>query len=344
MRGLQKSCLVNIEWYQGDSITILVTGATGRIGRHLVESLLKENEKVRVLIRDKMTEFENVEVFYGDLKDKASLEKAVKGVDTIFHLAALVDYTADDDEMYKVNVIGTNNLLEAFKGNKFIYLSTTAVLGSKLNEPADENTKYNPTNFYGKTKMEAEKLVRSNGGIIVRAPDVLMPGFTEGYDAVFSKLMEGSMPIVGDGRNFVDYINIRDLVKALLLAREKGRSSEIYNVCGKGVNTLNEWFEIASKYLNVEMPKHVPSVTVKMSLFGSNIKSKIGAGEKDSTKEYMEKLLRSRTYDITKARNELGFEPEVNLDTSLKEMVDNYLSRAKEEQDEITEENSEQES
>ena len=318
-------------------ITTLVTGATGRIGRHLVNALISKGEKVRVLIRDRMTEFENVETFYGDLIDKEALKKAVEGIDTIFHLAAVVDYSASDDQMYQVNVEGTKNILEVFKGNKLIYLSSTAVLGKKLKSPADESTPYSPSNFYGKTKMEAEKFVKANNGIVVRSPDVLMPRFTEGYDMIFSKLMEGRMPIIGDGKNFIDYIYITDLIQALLLAMEKGKKGEIYMVSGKGVKTQKECLEIASKFLNVEPPKkHV-------SAFSALLSSKIRR-KKDFTPEYVEKILRNRTYDITKAKNELGFDPKIDLETAIKLMVENYLGRLNQEKEEVSKEQSEQQS
>jgi nucleoside-diphosphate-sugar epimerase len=318
-------------------ITTLVTGATGRIGRHLVNALISKGEKVRVLIRDRMTEFENVETFYGDLIDKEAVKKAVEGIDTIFHLAAVVDYSASDDQMYQVNVEGTKNILEVFKGNKLIYLSSTAVLGKKLKSPADESTPYSPSNFYGKTKMEAEKFVKANNGIVVRSPDVLMPRFTEGYDMIFSKLMEGRMPIIGDGKNFIDYIYITDLIQALLLAMEKGKKGEIYMVSGKGVKTQKECLEIASKFLNVEPPKkHV-------SAFSALLSSKIRR-KKDFTPEYVEKILRNRTYDITKAKNELGFDPKIDLETAIKLMVENYLGRLNQEKEEVSKEQSEQQS
>ncbi len=318
-------------------MVILITGATGRIGRHLVNALISKGEKVRVLIRDRMTEFENVETFYGDLIDREALKKAVEGIDTVFHLAAVVDYSASDDQMYQVNVEGTKNMLEVFKGNKFIYLSSTAVLGKKLKSPADESTPYSPSKFYGKTKMEAEKFVKANNGIVVRSPDVLMPRFTEGYDMVFSKLMEGRMPIIGDGKNFIDYIYITDLIQALLLVMEKGKKGEVYMVSGKGVKTQKECLEIASKFLNVEPPKkHV-------SAFSALLSSKIRR-KKDFTPEYVEKIVRNRTYDITKAKNELGFDPKIDMETAIKLMVENYLGRLNQEKEEVSKEQSEQQS
>ena len=292
-----------------------------------------------------MTEFENVETFYGDLLDKESLKKAVEDIDTMFHLAAVVDYTAPEDLLFKVNVIGTKNILEVFKGDKFIYLSSTAVWGKKIKDlPADEKTPYNPSNFYGRTKMEAEKLVKDNEGIIIRSPDVLMPAFVE-YDIIFSKLLEGKMSIIGDGKNFIDYIHISDLIQALLLAKDKGKKGEIYIVSGKGVKTQKQCLELASKYLDVEPPKkHTPALSAKLFSRGSVIKSKLKRKAPEFIPEYVEKMLRNRTFDISKAKNELGFEPKVDMETSIKEMVEDYLERLEEEQEEVSEEQSEQQS
>ena len=323
-------------------MTILITGATGKVGRHLVNSLIRGEEKVRVLIRDKMTEFENVEVFFGDLSDKESLKKALDGVDTVFHLAAIVDHNASHDSMHDVNVVGTSNLLDLFNGKKFIYLSSMSVLGKKLDSPADEKTPYNPSDYYAKTKMEAEKLVRTRGGMIVRAPDVMMPRYIGIYDMVFSKLLEGEMTVVGDGKNFVDFIHIRDLTDALILTMAKGRSGEVYNVCGKGFMTQNECLEAAAKYLKADMPKgHTSSLSAKVASFGSNLRSKIRPS-KNLSAEYMDSIVRNRTYDISKAKSELGFEPKIDMDTSIREMVDDFLKRVEEQQNDVAEKQGEQ--
>jgi len=287
-----------------------------------------------------MIDFENVEIYYGDVLDKETLKKALEDVDTVFHLAAVVDYSQPEELMFNTNVIGTRNVLEFFKGSKFIYLSTADVLGKKIKEPATENTPYKPSNFYAKTKMEAEKTVKENNGIIVRSPDALMPKFLENYDFIFSKLQEGKISIVGDGKNFIDFINVRDLIHALLLTQEKGRKGEIYNVCGKGIKTQKEFLEIACKYLNVEAPKkHASTISIKLQSLGSRLKS----GQKFMS-EYMDKIQRDRTFDIAKAKNEIGFEPFLDLEDSIKEMTEDYLERSNKEQEEVAEEQSEQES
>ena len=321
----------------------LVTGASGRIGRHLIPALLKSGDKVRALVRETMIDNENVEIFYGDLLDKESLEKAVKGADTVFHLAAITDYLAPKEDMYKVNVIGTKNLLEASKGKKFIYLSSTAVMGNKFKElPLDENTKCNPSNYYGKTKLEAEKLVLDAGGIVIRSPDVFGSGFTEGYDFVLSGLERGELPIIGDGKNFIQWIHVSDLVQALILAKVLGKPGQVYLVAGKEFKTLKELFELLCNDLGVEPPKKSSSsFFAKAKAHSSVLKGKISKVKPELIPEYIDKITANRTFDMSKAKKDLGFDPQVGYEESAKEIVEDYKARSQKEEEKVPDEVSE---
>jgi nucleoside-diphosphate-sugar epimerase len=305
---------------------ILITGATGRVGKHLVDSLIKQGEKVRVLIREGMIENEQVEIFYGDLLNKESLKKAVEGVDVIYHLAAVVDYLAPEEVMFNVNVIGTKNLLEVTKIRKFIYLSSTAVMGKKLKElPATENTPCRPSDLYGKTKLEAETLVKAAGGIIIRSADVFGSGFMEGYNYVISHLEKGKLPVIGDGKNFIQWIHINDLIQALLLAKENGKPGEVYIVAGKEVKTLNECLSLLSKYLEVEPPKkHTSKILAKTAARYKVFTSKIKKEKPEVIPQYIDKITANRSFDISKARKELGFEPKVSYEEAAEEMINEY--------------------
>lgn len=325
-------------------MAILVTGASGRIGRHLVNALMKEGENVRVFIIDKTVEADNIETFYGDILNIESLKKAVDGVDVIYHLAAIVDYLAPQDLMYKVNVLGTRNLLEVSKGKKIIYLSTTAVMGKKLKDmPANENTPCHPSNYYGKTKLEAEKLVKENGGIILRSADVIGPdSFVN--DVVISKLEEGKLPFIGDGKNFIHYIHINDLIQALLLVKEKGRPGEVYIVAGKDVRTQKDCWNLICKYLNVSPPtKSVPVYLAKIQAYSKLLKFKINKEQPSIIPEYVEKITANRTFDISKARKELGFNPQISYEEAAQEMVEEY-KKSKQKEENVTEEKSEEQS
>ena len=312
---------------------ILVTGGTGRIGKYLVNALVQQGEKVRALVKEGMVENETVEIFYGDVLNKESLKKAVENVDVIYHLAAIVDYLAPKDLMFNVNVIGTKNILEVSKAKKFIYLSYTAVMGKKLKEiPATENTPCHPSDFYGQTKLDAENLVKDNGGIIIRSADVFGLGFTEGYDYVISGLESGELPIIGDGKNFIQWIHINDLIQALLLAKENGKSGEVYIVAGKEIKTLNECLELLAKYLEVEPPKkHVSKFLANTLVKYKVFKSKIKKERPKVIPEYINKMIANRSFDISKAKKELGFEPKVSYEDAAREMVEEYKSKQQKE-------------
>lgn len=323
----------------------LVTGASGRIGRHLIQTLLRNGDEVKVLVKENMIDNENVEVFYGDLLDKESLKKAVEGVDTVFHLAAMTDYLAPKEDMYKVNVVGTQNLLDVSKGKKFIYLSSTAVMGNKFKElPLNESTPCKPSSFYGKTKLEAENMVKQAGGIIVRSPDVFGPGFTEGFDFVLAGLESGQMPVIGDGKNFIQWIHINDLVQGLNLAKNLGKPGEVYIVAGKEFKTLNELLALLSKYMGVEPPKkHTMGLIAKAKAHSNVLKGKLSKERPEMIPEYVNKLTANRTFDLTKAKTELGFEPQIGYDESAKEIVEDYKSRSQKEEEKVAEEQSENE-
>jgi len=313
----------------------LVTGATGRVGRHLVKALLDRGESVRVLVKNGTADSELVEVFYGDILNKESLRKAVDGVDTIYHLAAVVDYTAPKDLMFNVNVIGTKNLLEVSAGRKIIYLSSAAVMGRNFKElPVSESTPCHPSNYYGETKLEAEKLVREAGGIIIRSPDIMGQGFTEGFDYVISKIADGTMVIPGDGKNFIQFVHISDLVQALILAKEIGKSGEVYIVTGKEIRTLNECFALIAKYLGVDPPKKHVSKLLALSVAGyKSLKSRLGNGKQVAMGEYIEKMAANRSFDISKAKSELGYISSMSYDDIMEEMIINYRKSHEQKED-----------
>lgn len=312
---------------------ILVTGGTGRIGKHLVGRLLEQDESVRILAKEKGAiteelEKKGVEVFFGNLLDKKSLEIALQGIETVYHLAAIVDYLAPKKLMWNVNVEGTGNLTETCKetgAKRIVYLSSTAVYGKKLSGIADESAETKPSNFYGKTKMEAERIVLSAGGIVLRSADTYFPGFTEGYHAIFSMLEKGKMKIVGSGGNRIQYIYIDDLIDALVLAKDKGKGGEIYNIAGGETLAQEDLYKLACGFLGVEPPKkHIGISTLKVLLALSNLISMIKRKKPKMIPEYIDKIAADRAFSIEKARRELGFSPKVTYAEGMKKMIEYY--------------------
>src|SRR3989338_6635041 len=270
---------------------ILVTGGSGRVGSHLVNALLQKKYFLRVLERSAkgFRKRKNLELFIGDIIKKEDCEAAMKGIHIVFHLAAIVDYLAPKKLVYDVNVSGTRNIVET-----------------------------------------AKKIEKEAGGIIVRSVDIVGQGFEEGYQTVIEKISEGKMQIIGDGKNLIQYIHVSDLVRGLLLASEKGRAGEVYILAGPEAKTQEECFALLAKFLKAKPPQKKISVELARFVARVNlIKSKLKRKRPSFIPAYVDKIVANREFDISKAREELGFEPKVNADEQAREMVEEYLKKRK---------------
>jgi len=312
-------------------MVILVTGGCGRIGKPLVKRLLKNGEKVKILMckPKKIREHKNLEVFYGNILNEKSLEKAMDNVDIVYHLAAILDYTAPKKMMREINVEGTRNLIEAAHGKRIIFMSSTAVMGKKLQKiPANEKTYCKPTNIYGQTKLDAERLVAKIGGIIIRAPPVYGKGFEKGYFDIFDQIKRGDMYIIGDGKNRIHHIHVNDLIDALILAKDNGRTGETYIVAGDDVRTQEEVLRITAEKLGLEFIRKQISLDVAKFLAKvKNIKSQVDGREKLPIDEYIDVLASDRVFDISKAKRELKFDPKIHYDQGLNEVLEAYKKK-----------------
>jgi len=148
-------------------VKILVTGASGYIGGRVISKLLEDGHEVRGLVRETSNREglpKGTEIVEADLFDIESLEKAVQGVKIVYHFAAYFDfYPSDEELMFKVNVDGTKNLMNACVGTdveRFIYCSTTETMGGIRYPPANEDTELRPDFSYGESKIEAERAIR----------------------------------------------------------------------------------------------------------------------------------------------------------------------------------------
>jgi nucleoside-diphosphate-sugar epimerase len=307
---------------------ILVTGAAGHLGTPLVKELLRQGEEVRILDRNADVNARGVEVLMGDLLDIDSVRGAVEGADVIYHLAAIVNYgSAPKKLMYDVNVNGTRNLLECSKARKFIYQSSTAVYGNRMRDnPANENTLFNPSSYYGQTKAMAERLVLDKGGIVLRSPAIYGPGFNTGFDYVLSQIEKGKMRIIGSGNNLIQWVHINDLIRALILAKDKGKPGEAYLISGKEARTQRQLFSLLAGYLKVKPPdRSVSEFLVNSMAYCAMLSARLKGGSARITPEQVARITSDRLFDISKAQRELGFDPEVSYEQGAREIVDEYL-------------------
>ena len=295
---------------------ILITGGLGRLGRHLTTELLKYKEYVRILVQPGTHEekpWGNVEYATADLNSIPDMKKALEGITTVYHLAGLVK-SEPRDLVHKINVDGTRILANLARDKKLIFMSSTAVYGRKPHSiPIKENTLTGPTDFYGQTKLEAEKYVRDVGGIVVRCTDIYGKNFEEGYFKVFDLLSRGKMMIIGDGKNMLHHTHINDAVSALIGAKNYGIPGETYLVAGKESKTQEELLAILARYLQVEPPKrHIP-------IWAAKLIAKLMPTSFDP--ENIERMAQNRYCETSKAQKYLKWQPKVGYEEGIAEMV-----------------------
>ena len=250
---------------------ILVTGGTGFIGSHLVEALARTGRRLKCLVRNtsntSFLEKIGVELVLGDLMDRRSLDKAVQGVDTVYHLAAQVrplkslSRLSDFNRSYTlVNFDGTKNLVQACLASgvkKFIYFSSIAAMG--VGEDMTEDMPCRPVTLYGKSKKETEDYVLSlfkkeHFPVIVIRPGQIYGPRCIGMLTLFKLIKYNIFFTVGDGNNKIPICYVDDLVSATLSAAAKGVVGEIYFIGGKNC-TFREFVLAIADELGVSIRK-----------------------------------------------------------------------------------------
>ena len=229
---------------------ILVTGATGFLGHHLVKRLIDDGNEIRIL-KEKDAFMEllkglKIEIFEGDIRDFEAVKKAVSGCEIVFHLAGIISYWSKQNSIqFEINVNGTKNVVKACleeKVKRLIHTSSTAAVGFNPGGLADEKTEFNLGNLgisYCDTKYLAEKEVQK--------------GVKEGLDAVI--VCPGSMYGPGDIRRIKDdpvfpkgfsslfyvkgglgVVDVEDVVEGEILAWKKGKRGERYILVGENLS------------------------------------------------------------------------------------------------------------
>lgn len=328
---------------------VLVTGATGFVGGHLVPALLKQGYHVRCLIRDerkakKIREQYPVEIVIGDLTKPDTLSGVSEDIDYVIHLAAMGHVSAVTEEAYytfiSINEEGTKNLIHEFEHSrhlkKFIHFSSTAAMGPIGAPFLSEESAPNPVTPYQKSKRRSENIIedafKSYGfpGVILRPCMIYGPGgYGEFYK--FCKLMKkGIFPKVGFGRNLTPLVYVGDVVSATLLTLERGRLGETYIIASDTSIPMDELHsDIMSNFSQKAPYIFIPT---SLALIGAKV-VEIGAvllgKEPIVTYRNMKSTVVDRTFGIDKAKRELGYIPAVSFKEGIKNTIQWYKQQNK---------------
>jgi len=307
---------------------VLITGGAGFIGSHLCDKYTKEGHTVLCLdnfmsgnlmnIRH-LLDCRNFKLIKGDIRDSDLLEKVMRDVDVIFHLAAQihVDRSYVEPQLtYEINVMGTQNILEAarmYDTKRVIYASTSEVYGSAQHVPINEKHPLNAPHPYGASKIAADRMCQAytqTYGMDIAIPrlfNTFGPRQRDvGYGGVISiftrRVLSNVPPIIyGDGLQTRDFIYIDDAVRAydLILKHKKPITEPVNFGSGKELTIL----DLANMIID--------SCGKKGSIKPVHVESRIGE---------VERLIA----DATKAKDLLGWGPECGLEEGLKSFIQWY--------------------
>jgi len=255
----------------------LVTGGAGFIGSHLVDRLVTNGWKVRVVDNLSSGRLENliqhkgnpdIEVVVGDLKDPEVCLRAVEGVDTVFHFAANPEVrvsTTDPEIHFRENIVVTFNLLEAIRRRgvkELVFASSSSVYGEPENIPVDEDALIRPASVYGASKAASESLIHAYSklygirAVVLRYANVVGPRLRHGvvYDLLMKFRKDRTrLEVLGDGTQIRSYIYIDDAVNATMIAYERaGEGFHVLNVASEDWITVRDVVQIILRELGLE--------------------------------------------------------------------------------------------
>ena len=315
-------------------MTVLVTGVTGFTGGHLASYMAERGHRVRGLVRPasvarvESLAASGMEVALGDLTDRASLERACRDVEVVYHIAASFRTAGQNDAAYRaVNVEGTTSLLEvaADRGvQRVVHCSTGGVHGHVEQPPANEDAPLAPGDIYQETKLEAEQRARAFGAreemevVVARPIGIYGPGDTR-FLKIFRPIARGRFVLLGDGQVFYHMTFIDDLIEGFRLCGETPRAAgRTYLLAGPAYTTLGTLTELIADEFGVSPPRlRLPVWPVWLAGALCEAVCIPLRVEPPLYRRRVDFFTKSRAFDTTRAREELGFAPAVDLPTGI---------------------------
>ena len=308
----------------------LVTGGSGYFGSLLINNLVDAGWEVGSLDINKVSDLpENVPFHEQDIRDADGIKRCLVGYDVLFHNVAQVPLAKDRKLFWDVNVEGTRNLCKAaieIGLNKIVYTSSSAVFGVPNKNPVTENTIPMPMESYGRAKLEGERLFAKyvDQGLnvsIIRPRTILGHGRMGIFQILFEWINKGiNIPVLNDGANIYQFVHASDLSSATISASSLLKS-ETYNIGAAIYGSMRESLEALCEH--ADTGSRVYSLPMKPIQMLMNMTSVLGLSPLGPYHSLM--YGRSMYFDISKAKNELGFNPKYSNIEMLVESYDWYV-------------------
>jgi dihydroflavonol-4-reductase len=322
---------------------ILITGAAGFIGSHLIDYLIEQGitlSQLRLVVAPWDTldnlnhlDLSKLEIITADIRDKSAMKKAVKGMNYVYHLAARIDFDGKTYAEYEdVNVVATRHLAQACRKQpikKFIFYSSIGVFGLPAGigniENWDETHPKTYTNFYGKSKWEGEKVLieeHKKTGLpyaIIRPASVYGPREKGPTLALYKAIKNKQFLMIGDGNNKMHYVYVKDLVAATYLAAKSRRISGDYIIAGNKPTTFKKIVRAIATSIGKTTPSwHIPQTVALVMGHGLELIGNIIGVKPPLFPSRVRTMTTTYFYNISKAKRELGYNPQVSFQQGVK--------------------------
>ena len=320
---------------------VLVTGATGFLGKYVVEELVEHGYKVRAFGRNsnigRSLENSSISFFQGDLTKADDVLEACKGMDLVVHAGALSTVWGPWEDFYQANVLGTKYILEACRQTdiqRLVYVSSPSVYAAPKDQLAIKESdapEENNLNNYIRSKLASERLFKDYPdvpSIILRPRGLFGIGDTSILPRVINLSQKIGIPLIGDGRQLMDMTCVENVALAIRLAIEAPEDKgEVYNITNGEPRAFRDLLEESLTGLGYPIKYRKIPASLLAGIASSleflykflNLK-----GEPPLTR-YTYYLLRySQTLDISKAERELGYRPKISISEGIEQYVQDY--------------------
>jgi farnesol dehydrogenase len=305
--------------------TMLVTGATGFVGRHVTRRLVGEGHRTRVLVRDPSrldpSLKDRVDVVIGDVCDRRALAHAVDGIETVLHLAALAKpHTRNEADFADVNTAAVSTLMQEAGSagvNRVVHVSTWLVTppdrAAVVGRNAQRSTPYESSKLAGELAIQAW-VAGGHDAVIVRPTRIYGPGplhEANGATKLIDLYLTGRLRVrLNDGGALANWVHVDDVAAGVLAAARRGRTGAAYVLGGPENVTLLEYLALAADLAGVPRRRLLP-LPPALGVAFARASVRLGGfgGIPAITPGWVRTFLESRTADIEPARRDLGYAP-----------------------------------